>query len=60
MYSPEQELIKSKQVIRSFRSNVDNTAITHTNRYIDADGNVEETSWQIDLGVLSNADSKIK
>jgi Domain of unknown function (DUF3598) len=29
-YSPEQELIKSKQAIRSFRSNIDHTAITHT------------------------------
>ncbi|KAM3114125.1 DUF3598 family protein [Phormidesmis sp. 146-33] len=48
-YSPEQELIKSKQVIRSFRSNVDNTVITHTNRYLDNDGNVvDKTSWQID------------
>jgi Domain of unknown function (DUF3598) len=48
-YSPEQELIKSKQAVRSFRSNIDHTAITHTNRYLDADGNViDEKSWQID------------
>jgi hypothetical protein len=56
-YSPEQKLTKSKQVIRSFRSNVDNTAITHTNRYIDADGNVEETtSWQIDRATCNQPD----
>ncbi|MEG4808291.1 DUF3598 family protein [Microcoleus sp. F8-D3] len=55
-YSPDRKLIKSKQVIRSFRSNADNTAITHTNRYIGADGNVEETTWQIDRATCNQPD----
>lgn len=55
-YSPEQKIIKSKQAIRSFRSNVDNTAITHTNRSIGADGNFEETTWQIDRATCNHPD----
>lgn len=55
-YSPERKLIKSKQVIRGFRSNVDNTAITHTNRYVGADGSVEETAWQIDRATCNYPD----
>src|SRR3712207_1930161 len=47
VYSPNQEVIKSQQAVRSFRSNSDNTVITHTNRYLDANGNVEEKTWQI-------------
>lgn len=49
VYSPNQEVMKSQQVVRSFHSNLDNTVITHINRYIDADGNVvDEKTWQID------------
>ena len=45
VYSPNQEVMKSQQAVRSFRSNLDNTVITHINRYFDANGNVEEKTW---------------
>lgn len=55
-YSPDQRLTKSQQVIRSFRSNSNNTVITHTNRYIDAGGNVNEKIWKIDREVCNQPD----
>lgn len=58
-YSPEQELIKSRQAIRSFRSNADNTVITHTNCYIDASGNVDEQTWQIDRAICNQPDGVV-
>jgi hypothetical protein len=59
VYSPNQEVIKSQQAIRSFRSNSDNTVITHINRYLDADGNVEEKTWQIDRETCNQPDGVI-
>jgi hypothetical protein len=59
VYSPEQKLIKSQQAIRSFRSNVDNTAIAHINRYIDASENVEEKTWQIERETCNQPDGVI-
>lgn len=55
-YSPEQKLIKSQQVIRSFRSNSNNSVITHTNRYINAGGNVNEKTWKIDRDICNQPD----
>jgi hypothetical protein len=57
VYSPNQEVIKSQQVVRSFRSNLDNTAITHLNRYLDANGTVvDEKTWQIDREICNQPD----
>lgn len=58
-YSPEQKLIKSQQVIRSFRSNSNNTVITHTNRYVDAGGNVSEKIWKLDRAICNQPDGVI-
>jgi hypothetical protein len=60
VYSPNQEVIKSQQVVRSFRSNLDNTVITHINRYLDADGNVvDEKTWQIDRETCAQSDGVV-
>lgn len=60
VYSPNQEVIKSQQVVRSFRSNSDNTAITHVNRYLDADGTVvDEKAWQIDQKTCAQSDGVV-
>lgn len=60
VYSPNQEVINSKQAVRSFRSNSDNTVITHINRYLDADGNVvDEKTWQIDRETCAQSDGVI-
>ncbi|WP_293044337.1 MULTISPECIES: DUF3598 family protein [unclassified Moorena] len=45
-YSPEGEIIESFQSLRSFRSNPEQTELYHTNRYIYADGRIEEKKWQ--------------
>jgi len=45
-YSPQREVTESFQSLRSFRSNPDQTEITQTNRYMYADGTVEEKTWQ--------------
>lgn len=58
-YSANQEVISTKQAIRSFRSNSDNTVITHTNRYFDADGNSEEKIWQIDRATCNQPDGVV-
>lgn len=58
-YTPDLKIIKSKQAIRGFRSNADNTVITHTNRYIDANGDIEEISWQIDRETCNQPDGVI-
>ncbi|MEG4115302.1 MULTISPECIES: DUF3598 family protein [unclassified Microcoleus] len=59
-HSPNQEVINSKQAIRGFRSNLDNTVITHINRYLDADGNVvDEKNWQIDRETCNQPDGVI-
>lgn len=59
-HSPNQEVINSKQVVRSFRSNLDNTVITHTNRYLDAEGNVvDEKTWQIERETWAQSDGVV-
>jgi len=60
VYSPDQEAIQSKRAIRSFQSNLGNTTITHTNRYIDAEGNVvDEKTWQIDQETCNHPDGVV-
>jgi hypothetical protein len=59
MYSPNLEIIKSRQTIKGFRSNLDNTVITHINRYVEADGTVDEKTWQIDRKTCSHPDGVI-
>jgi hypothetical protein len=60
VYSPNQEVMKSQQVVRSFRSNLDNTVITHINRYMDADGNVvDEKTWQIERETCNQPDGVV-
>ncbi|MBW4495661.1 MAG: DUF3598 family protein [Oscillatoria princeps RMCB-10] len=46
-YSPQGEVIESFQSLRSFRSNLEQTEITHTNRYTYADGRTEEKTWKL-------------
>lgn len=58
VYSPDQ-IMKSQQAIRSFCSSVDNTVITHINRYIDASGNVEEKTWQLARETCNQPDGVI-
>lgn len=57
VYSPNQEVMKSQQAIRSFSSNLDNTVITHINRYVDED--VEEKIWQIDRATCNQPDGVV-
>ncbi|MCP6760129.1 MAG: DUF3598 family protein [Fischerella sp. CENA71] len=59
VYSPNQEVMKTQQAIRSFRSNSDNTVITHINRYFDANENIEEKTWQIDRETCNQPDGVI-
>lgn len=59
VYSPNKEVISSKQAVRSFRSNLDNTVITHINRYVDPKGNAEEKIWQIDQATCNQADGVV-
>lgn len=59
VYSAYQEVISSKQAVRSFRSNSDNTVITHFNRSIDGNGNAEEKTWQIDRAACNQPDGVI-
>lgn len=60
VYTPNQEVMKSQQAVRSFRSNLDNTVITHINRYIDVDGNVvDEKTWQINRETCNQPDGVI-
>ena len=47
VYFPNQEVMKSQQAVRRFRSNLDNTVITHINCYMNVDGNVDEKNWQL-------------
>ncbi|MBD1869421.1 DUF3598 family protein [Cyanobacteria bacterium FACHB-471] len=59
-YSSNQEVSQSKRVIRSFQSNLDNTIITHTSRYIDAQDNVvDEKAWQIDRETCNRPDGVV-
>lgn len=59
VYSPNQEVISSKQAVRSFRANLDNTVITHNNRYVDANGNAEEKIWQIERATCNQPDGVV-
>lgn len=47
IYSPSGEVTDSYQCVRSFRSDREQTEITHTNRYTYADGRREEKTWQL-------------
>ena len=44
-YSPEGEVIESFQSLRSFRTNLEQTELFQTNRYLYADGRIEEKKW---------------
>jgi hypothetical protein len=46
-YSAQGEVKDSFQSLRSFRANSEQTQVTHTNRYIYADGKIEEKTWQL-------------
>ncbi|MBD2054487.1 DUF3598 family protein [Oculatella sp. FACHB-28] len=59
VYSPNQIVISSKQAIRGFRSNSGNTVITHMNRYVVADGNIEEKTWQIERATCNQPDGVV-
>lgn len=56
IYSPELEVIKSYQGIRSFRHNEDKTVIYQTNSYTYADGSTSEKHWQFDKQVCNKND----
>ncbi|HEY9779195.1 MAG TPA: DUF3598 family protein [Leptolyngbyaceae cyanobacterium] len=47
IYSSSGEVTDTFQCVRSFRSNSEQTEITHTNRYTYADGRREEKTWQL-------------
>lgn len=59
VYSSNQEIISSKQAVRSFRANSDHTVITHVNRYADLNGNVEEKIWHIDRATCNQSDGVV-
>ncbi|MDZ7956891.1 MAG: DUF3598 family protein [Aulosira sp. DedQUE10] len=59
IYSPEQEVIKSYQGVRSFRANEDKTVIYQTNNYTYADGSSEEKNWQLDKQTANQPDGII-
>ena len=44
-YSPQGEVKESFQSLRSFQSNPEQTEIHQTNRYIYAEDNIKEESW---------------
>lgn len=48
VYSPDQEIVKFFQGVRSFRVNEEQTAIIQTNNYTYSDGSTAEKTWQID------------
>jgi Domain of unknown function (DUF3598) len=56
-YSPNQDVIKSKQAIRGFRSNSENIVVTHHNRYLGEE--IEEKTWQIDRATCNQSDGVI-
>jgi Domain of unknown function (DUF3598) len=57
--SPQLEVIRSYQGVRSFRANEDETVIYQTNNYIYADGSTEEKHWQLDKQTCNQADGII-
>jgi hypothetical protein len=59
VYSANQEVISSKQAVRSFRANSDNTVITHINRSMNGNGNAEEKTWQIDRATCNQPDGVV-
>lgn len=56
IYSPELEVIKSYQGIRSFRHNEDKTVIYQTNNYTYADGSTNEKHWQFNKQICNQID----
>ncbi|MDZ8053326.1 MAG: DUF3598 family protein [Aulosira sp. ZfuVER01] len=58
-YSPELEVIKSYQGVRSFRVNKDKTVIYQTNNYTYTDGSTEEKNWQLEKQICNQADGII-
>ncbi len=58
-YSPEQEVLKTYQGIRSFQPNTDHTVITHTNQYTYEDGSTESKSWTLEKYSCNQPDGVI-
>jgi hypothetical protein len=59
VYSPEKEIIKSFQGVRSFRVNEEQTAIIHTNNYTYPDGSTAEQTWQLEKQSCNQRDGVI-
>lgn len=48
VYSPEKEILKSSQGIRTLVANTDKTAIAHINQFPLPDGSTQQKQWQIE------------
>ncbi len=59
VYSPEKEIVKTFQGVRSFRANEEQTAIIHTNIYTYPDGNTAEQTWQLEKQTCNQPDGVI-
>lgn len=59
VYSPEKEIVKSFQCVRSFRLNEEQTAIIHTNNYTYPDGSTAEYTWQLEKQSCNQRDGVI-
>jgi hypothetical protein len=56
VFSPEITIMRSFQGIRILQANEDLTIITHTNKFPQGDGTVQEKSWQIEKEICNLAD----
>ncbi len=53
-YTPDGKVTESFQSLRSFQGNAEQTEVTHTNRYLYADGRSEEKVWHLQKPALSS------
>lgn len=56
IYTPELEVVKTYQGVRSFRPNEDQTVIYQTNNYTYANGSTEEKHWQLNKQACNQTD----
>jgi hypothetical protein len=60
VYSPNQDVLKVQRAVRSFQSNLDNTVVTHTNRYLDGEDTiVDKKTWHIDRQTCNQPDGVV-
>ncbi|MBR8828582.1 MAG: DUF3598 family protein [Gomphosphaeria aponina SAG 52.96 = DSM 107014] len=59
VYSPDKQILRAYQFVRTFTANPEKTVITHNNKYFLPDGSITEKTWELEKAVCNQSDGVI-